>query len=77
LTNWMIKVTFHHPIGQREPRAGRVQDAFPPTATLGSPAEEARRRLAVGEEALAAANLDDDARDELVALGRFIVTRES
>jgi geranylgeranyl diphosphate synthase, type I len=40
-------------------------------------AEEARRRLTVGEDALAAADLDDAARDELVALGRFIVTRES
>ena len=40
-------------------------------------AEEARRRLTVGEEALAGADLDDAARDELIALGRFIVTRES
>jgi len=40
-------------------------------------AEEARRRLSVGEDALMAADLDDSARDELVALGRFIVTRES
>jgi geranylgeranyl diphosphate synthase, type I len=39
--------------------------------------DEARRRLALGEAALAAADLDPDARDELVALGRFIVTRES
>jgi len=39
--------------------------------------EEARRRLAVGEDALAAADLDEAARDELIALGRFIVTRES
>src|SRR3954454_9927977 len=39
-------------------------------------AEEARRRLAAGEDALAAADLDDSARDELIALGRFIVTRE-
>jgi geranylgeranyl diphosphate synthase, type I len=40
-------------------------------------AEEARRRLALGERALAGADIDADARDELVALGRFIVTRES
>src|SRR5947209_8097112 len=40
-------------------------------------AEEARRPLAVGGDALAGADLDDAARDELVALGRFIVTRES
>ena len=40
-------------------------------------AEEARRRLSLGEAALAGADLDRDARDELVALGRFIVTRES
>jgi len=40
-------------------------------------AEEAARRLALGEAALASADLDPDARDELVALGRFIVTRES
>jgi len=40
-------------------------------------AEEARRRLAIGERALSAAAIDSDARDELVALGRFIVTRES
>jgi geranylgeranyl diphosphate synthase type I len=39
--------------------------------------EEAARRLALGEAALATADLDRDARDELVALGRFIVTRES
>ena len=40
-------------------------------------AEEAQRRLSLGEAALGAADLDADARDELVALGRFIVTRES
>jgi len=40
-------------------------------------AEEARRRLSLGEAALRSADLDADARDELVALGRFIVTRES
>ena len=40
-------------------------------------AEEARRRLALGERALGAVDIDADARDELVALGRFIVTRES
>jgi geranylgeranyl diphosphate synthase type I len=40
-------------------------------------AEEARRRLNLGEAALAGAGLDDDAHAELVALGRFIVTRES
>jgi geranylgeranyl diphosphate synthase type I len=39
--------------------------------------EEARRRLSLGEAALATADLAGDARDELVALGRFIVTRES
>lgn len=40
-------------------------------------AEEARRRLAIGERALDAASLDFDAVTELKALGRFIVTRES
>jgi geranylgeranyl diphosphate synthase type I len=40
-------------------------------------AEEARRRLSLGEAALAGAGLDPGACDELVALGRFIVTRES
>lgn len=40
-------------------------------------AEEARRRLAIGEAALAAVSLDPEARAELVGLGRFIVTRES
>jgi len=39
--------------------------------------EEARRRLSLGETALASAPLDPAARDELVSLGRFIVTRES
>jgi geranylgeranyl diphosphate synthase type I len=40
-------------------------------------AEEARRRLSLGEAALARADLDHAAREELIALGRFIVTRES
>jgi geranylgeranyl diphosphate synthase, type I len=40
-------------------------------------AEEARRRLTLGEAALAQVDVDRDASDELVALGRFIVTRES
>jgi geranylgeranyl diphosphate synthase type I len=39
--------------------------------------EEARRRLAAGEAALDAADLRPDVRDELVALGRFVVSRES
>jgi geranylgeranyl diphosphate synthase, type I len=39
-------------------------------------AEEATRRLALAEYALAPADLDRDAVDELVALGRFVVTRE-
>ena len=39
-------------------------------------AEEARRRLAIGEAALTGAELDSDARDELMSLGRFLVTRE-
>jgi geranylgeranyl diphosphate synthase type I len=38
--------------------------------------EEARRRRGLGEEALADANLVPAVRDELIALGRFIVTRE-
>jgi geranylgeranyl diphosphate synthase type I len=40
-------------------------------------AEEARRRLALGERALDRTTLDGDAAAELKALGRFIVTRES
>jgi geranylgeranyl diphosphate synthase type I len=40
-------------------------------------AEEARRRLSLGEAALGSADVVRDAHDELVALGRFIVTRES
>ncbi|MDQ1747979.1 MAG: geranylgeranyl diphosphate synthase, type [Frankiaceae bacterium] len=40
-------------------------------------AEEATRRLALAESALASAALDPDAIDELVALGRFVVTRNS
>jgi geranylgeranyl diphosphate synthase type I len=40
-------------------------------------AEEARRRLAMGERALGRAAVAPDAGEELVALGRFIVTRES
>ena len=40
-------------------------------------AEEARRRLSLGEAALSGVDLDRDACDELTALGRFIVTRES
>ena len=40
-------------------------------------AEEATRRLALAESALAQAALDTDAVDELVALGRFVVTREN
>jgi geranylgeranyl diphosphate synthase type I len=40
-------------------------------------AEEARRRLALGESALSSTSLDVDAVAELKALGRFIVTRES
>ena len=40
-------------------------------------AEEARRRLTLGESALANADLDVAAAEELMALGRFIVTRES
>ena len=40
-------------------------------------AEEARRRLALGEAALSDVALDPSARDELLLLGRFIVTRES
>jgi geranylgeranyl diphosphate synthase type I len=39
--------------------------------------EEARRRLSLGETALASAALEPAAHDELVMLGRFIVTRES
>jgi geranylgeranyl diphosphate synthase type I len=39
--------------------------------------EEARRRLAAGEEALAGAGLIPEAHDELVGLGRFLVSRES
>ena len=40
-------------------------------------AEEARRRLALGEQALDGVSLDVDAVAELKALGRFIATRES
>jgi geranylgeranyl diphosphate synthase type I len=40
-------------------------------------AEEARRRLELGDVALTGAALDPAARDELLLLGRFIVTRES
>jgi geranylgeranyl diphosphate synthase, type I len=43
----------------------------------GWAAEEARRRLALGEAALERVALDPAVRDELVALGRFVVTRES
>jgi geranylgeranyl diphosphate synthase, type I len=39
--------------------------------------EEARRRMAAGEHALTAVELVPEARDELVALGRFVVARES
>jgi geranylgeranyl diphosphate synthase type I len=38
--------------------------------------EEARRRMALAEAALAAAGLRPDAHDELLALGRFVVERE-
>jgi len=38
-------------------------------------AEEATRRLALAESALSDADLDRSAVDELVALGRFVVTR--
>jgi geranylgeranyl diphosphate synthase type I len=40
-------------------------------------AEEATRRLALAESALADVPLDRDAVDELVTLGRFVVTRNS
>lgn len=40
-------------------------------------AEEATRRLALAESALAQASLAPEAVDELVALGRFVVTREN
>lgn len=40
-------------------------------------AEEARRRLTLGERALDRVGLAGQARDELVALGRFVVVRES
>ncbi len=36
LTVWMMKGTLHHPIGQR---GARRQEAFPPAATPGSPAD--------------------------------------
>ncbi|BCB76363.1 polyprenyl synthetase family protein [Phytohabitans flavus] len=39
--------------------------------------EEAGRRLRLAESALAAVPIPDPPRDELVALGRFIVTREA
>ena len=38
--------------------------------------EEANRRLAAAEAALAGVPLEPEARDELVVLGRFVVTRE-
>jgi geranylgeranyl diphosphate synthase, type I len=38
--------------------------------------EEARRRMAAGEAALASAGLLPEGRDELLALGRFVVDRE-
>jgi len=40
-------------------------------------AEEATRRLALAESALAEVALDRDAVDELVALGRFVVSRDA
>jgi len=40
-------------------------------------AEEATRRLALAESAIAGADLDPDVVDELVSLGRFVVARES
>jgi len=40
-------------------------------------AEEARRRMRLAESALAAAPMPDPPRDELLALGRFLVTREA
>lgn len=40
-------------------------------------AEEATRRLALAESALGTVDLDPDAVDELIALGRFVVTRNS
>jgi geranylgeranyl diphosphate synthase type I len=39
--------------------------------------EEARRRITAGEDALEAAGLVSDAHSELVALGRFLVSREA
>jgi geranylgeranyl diphosphate synthase type I len=39
--------------------------------------EEATRRLSLAESALATAALEPDAADELVNLGRFVVTRQS
>jgi geranylgeranyl diphosphate synthase, type I len=39
--------------------------------------QEAQRRMTAGEDALDAAGLVGDARDDLVALGRFIVSREA
>ncbi|WP_239028500.1 polyprenyl synthetase family protein [Pseudonocardia acidicola] len=39
-------------------------------------AAEARRRIALGEKALAGADLPDGPRAELVALGRYLVDRE-
>jgi geranylgeranyl diphosphate synthase, type I len=38
---------------------------------------EAQRRLALAAKALESAKIDPDVRDELVALGRFIVSREN
>jgi geranylgeranyl diphosphate synthase, type I len=39
--------------------------------------EEATRRLSLAESALTGGALDPDAVDELIALGRFVVTRQS
>ncbi|MDQ7905764.1 polyprenyl synthetase family protein [Phytohabitans sp. ZYX-F-186] len=39
--------------------------------------EEARRRMELAESALATVPMPDPPRDELVALGRFLVTREA
>jgi geranylgeranyl diphosphate synthase, type I len=54
----------------------RAADLVEAAGGRGWATEEARRRLIAGEAALRAAPVDDRARDELIALGRFVVTRE-
>jgi geranylgeranyl diphosphate synthase type I len=52
--------------------AGLIEDAGGRSWALA----EAARRMALAEDALRGVELDAGARDELLALGRFVVDRE-